>query len=328
VLKTTKTRAMKKIHNIIDTIYSKFLFFLVVVMLFSVSPLLGQETSEDKPAETPADTPAEVIPEKKPAKKYARPAFESAWWFDNQTGVVNKKNTLEFVIQHRFSVIGSDAKELLGLYGPSTNTRIGLSYVPIKNLSFGLGYTKLKYVLDFDAKWAFLNQTRDDKTPITLTYYVNMGIEVQDASNYAWGVDRLNYFHELIIMRRFSKKYSLMLSPSYTHYNSAKYFPDDDGVNMNMNNDTWGLSIGMRFKVSSTVVIMAGYDAILTEQPVNQPFPSINLGLEIATSNHAFQILLSNNNRIQPQENFMYNSNDYTSGMWLIGFNITRLRSL
>jgi hypothetical protein len=94
-----------------------------------------------------------------------------------------------------------------------------------------------------------------------------------------------------------------------------------------MNNDTWGINVGMRYKVTSQTIIMLGYDHPITDHAINQPKPSINVGVELATSSHAFQIFLTNYSRIQPQENYMFNQNDFSEGEWLIGFNITRLWS-
>lgn len=296
-------------------------FFIAVIIICLSAPAFSQET------EAAAEEAAPEVKAKK-ENKPARQAYESSYWFDGQTGVVNKKNTLEFVIQHRFSTIGSSPKELLGLYGPSTNTRIGLSYSPIKNLSVGFGYTKFKYMVDLNAKYMLLTQTKSNSMPVSLTYYGNMGIEVAEKENYRKPYDRYNYHHELIIMRRFSKNFSAHLAPSLTHYNAAKGEYNEEGEVVSMENDTWGLSIGMRIKVSSQINVMLGYDAPLTQHALNQPLPSLNLGIEIATSNHAFQIFFTNNNKILPQENFMYNQNDISEGQFLIGFNITRLRSL
>jgi long-subunit fatty acid transport protein len=94
-----------------------------------------------------------------------------------------------------------------------------------------------------------------------------------------------------------------------------------------MENDAIALSAGARYKMSSQMILMLGYDYPITQHAIRQPKPSINVGLEIATSSHAFQIFATNNNKIQSQENVMFNQNDYSSGDWLIGFNITRLWS-
>lgn len=284
------------------------LFLLVIIYLGTISLSMAQEDQEKKP------------------DKPARPAFESSWWFDGQTGRVYNKKTLEFVIQHRFGLINSGSGDLFGIYGPS-NIRLGMSYVPFEKLSVGFGYTKNKKIFDLNAKYAIIRQTRSNSIPISLTYYVNMGIEAQDEDNYLNGTDRLNYFHELILMRRFSPKFSMQVAGLYAHYNAVKWEQGDDGEWTSMENDTWGISVGARLKVSSQLILMAGYDQPLTNRGINQPKPSINIGLEIATSSHAFQIIFTNNNRIQPQEDLMFNQNDFSNSEWLIGFNITRLWS-
>ncbi len=283
------------------------LFLLVLIYLGTITLSTAQDEQEKK------------------SDKPARPAFESAWWFDGQTGTVYSAKTLEFVIQHRFGLINSGSGDLFGIYGPS-NIRLGMAYTPLKNLSVGFGYTKNKKIFDMNAKYAILRQTRSNSMPISLTYYVNMGIECQDKENYVNGTDRLNYFHELILTRRFNRNFSMQLAGLYSHYNAVMW-QQEDGEWASMNNDTWGLGIGARIKVSSQVIIMVGYDQPLSNQSLNPPKPSIDLGVEIVTSSHAFQIFFTNYNRIQPQEDLMYNQNDFAKGEWLIGFNITRLWS-
>lgn len=301
---------MKKTYKkLTDTMFSYIPFLFAVVWLSVASPLAAQDEQEDKKSDKPA-----------------RPAFESTWWFDGQTGTVNQKNTLEFVMQHRFGLINSGNKDLLGIYGPA-NIRLGLGYAPMEKLNVGFGYTKNKKIFDLNAKYAILTQTRSNSMPLSLTYYVNMGIELLDKENYLNSTDRYNYFHQLIIMRRFGSKFSAQIAPSLTHYNAVKWEHQEDDSWLSMENDTWGLSVGARYKITSQMILMLGYDHPLTQHAINQPKPSINIGLEISTSSHAFQVFITNNNRIQPQENFMFNQNDFNKGQWLIGFNITRLWS-
>jgi len=290
----------------------KILSLMLIFGLLATVPLIAQdEETVEKPVK---------------AEKPARDAFESAWWFDGQTGKVYNKNTLEFVIQHRFGTINSGNNDVFGIYGPS-NIRLGLGYAPIKNLNVGFGYTKNKKILDLNAKYAILTQTRSNSMPVSVTYYGNMGIELQAKENYLNESDRYNYFNQLIIMKRFSSKLSAQIAPSYTHYNAVKWEQQENGEWLTMENDSWGLSVGARYKLSSSIILMLGYDQPLTTHAINQPKPSINVGLNFATSSHAFQVFATNNNRIQPQENFMFNQNDYGDGGWLIGFNITRLWS-
>lgn len=290
----------------------KILSFMLIFGLLTAVPVIAQdEETTEKPAK---------------AEKPARPAFESAWWFDGQTGKVYNKNTFEFVMQHRFGVIKSGNNDVFGIYG-AANIRLGVGFAPIKNLNVGFGYTKNKMILDLTAKYAILTQTRSNSMPISFTYYGNMGIELQPTENYLNSSDRYNYFNQLIIMRRFSKKFSAQVAPSLSHYNAVKWEQQENGEWLTMENDTWGLSVGARYKITSSMILMLGYDQPLTTHAINQPKPSINVGINFATSSHAFQVFATNNNRIQPQENFTFNQNDFGDGGWLIGFNITRLWS-
>ncbi|MDH5474386.1 MAG: DUF5777 family beta-barrel protein, partial [Cyclobacteriaceae bacterium] len=237
------------------SLFSLILFFAIAV------PVNAQEEIKDKKEEK--------------AEKPARPAFESAWWFDGQTGVVYNKNTFEYVIQHRFGVMNSGNRDLGGIYGPS-NIRMGLAYTPINKLSVGLGLTKNKMILDLNAKYAILTQTKSNSMPISLTYYGNMGIETLEKENYLNASDRYNYFNQLIIMRRFGSKFSAQLAPSYTHYNVTKWEQQADESWERMENDAIAVSAGMRYKFNSQLILMLGFDQSITNHAIHQPKPSIN----------------------------------------------------
>ena len=60
-------------------------------------------------------------------------------------------------------------------------------------------------------------------------------------------------------------------------------------------------------------------------QTCYNPHPNISVGLEMRSSGHDFEVFVGNYNYILPQNNALYNQNDFTHGQFLIGFNITRL---
>jgi len=72
--------------------------------------------------------------ETKEKQKAARPAFESAWIMDNQTDVVNRKGTLEMMIQHRFGTVDNGASGLWGVFAPG-NIPLCFTYSFFDNLS-------------------------------------------------------------------------------------------------------------------------------------------------------------------------------------------------
>ena len=73
------------------------------------------------------------------------------------------------------------------------------------------------------------------------------------------------------------------------------------------------------------MALIANYDQPITKHITGNPHPNISFGMEVTTSAHSFQFFVGNYYFLSPQQNNMYNGNDYTKGEFLIGFNITRL---
>jgi len=107
----------------------------------------------------------------------------------------------------------------------------------------------------------------------------------------------------------------MQVAPSISHYNL---------VEADMENDMFAVALGARYKISPQTSILVDYS-----QPFamgdSEPEPGLSLGFEFATSAHAFQIFVSNYWGIVPQENYMWNQNDFFGGDVLLGFNITRI---
>lgn len=247
----------------------------------------------------------------------ARPAFESAQLLDMQSVLVPTEKTLEFDIQHRFGNVDNGITDLYGLYAPS-NIRIGFSYTPIKNLAVGFGFAKFKKYLDFNAKYSILKQSRDGAMPVSVTYYGDVSADLRAPENFSKDVHRLSFYNEIIVARRISPKISIQLSPSFSHFNAADSLYEHDVI---------ALGFGGRYKFSSqsSIVINYVHQFITHSDPNFELKPNLSIGLEVATSSHAFQVFVTSFQSIIPQENISYNANDFFKGDFAIGFNITRL---
>ena len=259
--------------------------------------------------------------------KPERPAFESSTIIDNQTNVLFVKNTLEVTMQHRFGLIDEE-NSLLGIYGANSNIRIGVSYSILDWLTVGYGITKNNRLSDFSLKVGLLKQTRSGRIPLSATYYGDMGIDGRhgDAAKNQFFLhqDRDSYFHQLIIAKRFNSKLSLQIAPSISHFNL---------VDFGRKNDRFSIAFGGRYKISDQTSILFDYSQPITQftdvvefdgSVKNFNHPGISLGVEFATSGHAFQIFFTNYNGIVPQQNYMKNTYDFFDKGILIGFNITR----
>lgn len=296
-----------------------------IFLVLSILPFIGyaQEGSETENETT----------EKKEVK-LERAAFESSYIIDNQTDVLLNKNALEVMFQHRFGLF-DDWTNFYGIWGQA-NIRIGASYGIHERVTIGVGTTKDFRYQDINWKVAILRQTRGDEMPVNLSYYGNFAYNAQD-QDVTLGTgrpitahqDRYSYFHQLILSRRFNTKFSMQIAPSLSHFNV---------VQEGMQNDRFAIALGARYKITPNTAIMIDYSQPLTQHDVptydaDDPStfvdfsnnPGFSLGFEFGTSGHAFQLYISNYKGIVPQENYMWNTNDFFSGDFLLGFNITRI---
>lgn len=279
-----------------------FVTFLTCLILIGVvSPLFAQDETGEK------------------SKSYARNAFESGLLIDNQTVVIPTKGTLEWDIQHRFGTIENGIGDLFGMYAPS-NIRMGFTYSALDRLNVGFGFTKFNKYLDFNAKYLLVKQTKDNRVPVSLAYYGNVGLDARPFSNFEKEIHRYSYFHELMIARRFNTKLSAQVSSSFSHFNA---------VDSLVSHDMIGIGVSGRYKVGGSSSVIVDYNLPLTQhQGVVEVKPNISFGIEMATSGHAFQFFVGNYQNLVPQRNLTFNENKFSTSGLLIGFNITRMWNL
>jgi len=309
---------MKKINSLI-----RFSALLIMALLLSQFTGFAQEEATGEPEK----------------ERAARPAFESGLLFDGATTTLQPSKTLEMVIQHRFGTMDNGATDLFGIWAPS-NIRLGLNYSILDNLMVGIGATKFNKMEDIQIKYNVIQQTRSNKIPVTISLYEVIGID--GSADDKFGINykfsnRFSYFSQIIISRRFNDKISLQIAPGFTHYNSMDSLIDHDRVS---------ISFAGRFKFSPQSSLLIGGDFPLQIQAISehtQDFndshkgtrvsgsegiqPNLSIGLEVSTSTHAFHIYLASAQGILPQEDIMYNENDFFKKGILIGLNITRLWS-
>jgi len=301
----------------ITTVHIKKSILLLILCFVSFGMVFGQETEG----------------EKKEKKPLARDAFDSGIFMDDQTIKTYPSNTLEFVLQHRFGTIQNGFEDLMGIWGAS-NIRMGLNYSITDDLAVGFGTTKNKRYQDFSVKYTFFRQ-RKGGFPLTIGFYGNVALNASDKSNFGNDykfTDRMSYYSEFMFARRFCRQFSLQLGVAFVHYNK---------VDTTIKNDAFSISLVGRIRVSpqtsivlsGEVPLMLGYDTpfVLKDGQKgiyygpNSPLANVGIGVEIATSTHAFHIFLSAAQGILPQDIVMYNQNDFFNGAIIIGFNMTRL---
>lgn len=276
--------------------------------------------------------------EEAPKKVKDRPVtemFGSGILIDEQTSVIPDKKTLEMHIQHRFGLIKDNGiSDLFGIYAPSANTRMGLNYSILDNLMVGYGITRKNMYSDFQVKWAILRQTRKNTIPLSVVVYANMAIDGRNKSVFEGTeeyqfANRLAYFTQLIVGRKFTDWFSLEVHASLTHYNAVQANEANvDGYD----HDVFGFGGHARFRFSPQSSIIISYSKPVpigslsdNTYPRNTFYSNFCIGYEVATATHAFQVFAGTANGIIPQDIYMYNNSDWTNGEFRFGFNITRM---
>lgn len=287
----------------------KRLYTIIIALFFLPAMLIAQEGEKAKTKSKPVRSP------------FACPTV-----IDNQTVYIPTAKTLEFVIEHRFDKI-ENISNLFGIYG-SSNIRLGVNYSITNKLSVGYGITKYRMVSDFRIKYNILEQTRDDKMPIALTAYGNMGIDGRSEAYFGQDykfTNRFSYFTELIVARKFTDWLSLQVSGSFSHLNR---------VDSLMEHDQFGISFSGRARVTPQSSIVFNYGLPLQIKSIaehttftNPPTDNFGIGWEVSTSTHCFQIFVTSATDLVPQYIMMTNQNDWTNGGLFFGFTITRLWS-
>lgn len=297
-----------KMKNLIKNIVPA-LVFLIPVALYA--------QDQQTPAATDSSAAAQVA---KPVKKYVKNTFENPVVINDQTVETLHAKTLDFVIQHRFGVI-KDATDLYGFFAPS-DIRLGLTYGITDRLAVGVGVTKDNYLLDGNIKYIFLKQTKGAGMPVTLGVFGNITRSMTNGNdnfinqdNQYVAEDRLSYFAELMVARKFGSNLAVQLAYTYSYFNLL-----DSGMNHGSN----GLSLVARYKVTPQGSVMLDFSDPLSNTTVNPAKPNFGFGYEIATSGHVFQIFFCTSDAISYQEQGVFNTNDFTKRQFLIGFNITR----
>lgn len=296
--------------------------YYILIFLLAAIPFSGVVAQDEEEKDKPVRFP-----------------FASGYLIDNQTTLVPVPGTLEFVIQHKFGSVENGMSDFLGIYSPGANIRLGLNYVPVTNLQFGLGLTKEKMHTDLNAKWTILEQTRENTVPVAVALYGVMAIDGRDIESLGSGLvrhsgegaeefemtfgNRLSYFSQLIISRKFTERLSLQAGASFTHYNM---------VDPEFDHDKIGVHFSGRFNFSPQSSFIFNYDLPLEIQQISEQLevpehhqPNLSLGWEISTSTHAFQIYVGNSRGLLPQEIMMWNANEISFDNLAFGFVITRL---
>jgi len=211
-----------------------------------------------------------------------------------------------------------------------------------EKLTFGVGGSKERELIDGMVKYRILTQTTDNHIPLSLAFYGDMSYNPQEASQFYSGtiatpgfkqkeVHRFTYTSQLLIARKFGSVFSLELIPTYQHRNFvAAHINPDNGAEET--NDLISIGVGGRLKLTKRMAIIADYFYTFSEYRKNNssnPFYNpLAIGIEIETGGHVFHLNFTNASGIIENNYIPYTTDNWLKGGYKFGFNISRVFNL
>ena len=303
-----------------------FLFFLTkgIVAQDSLSSILDSEVNK------------EMAGKKQPV--YA--TFKGTQLVNSRTIETLGKHDLDFRVSHRFGDIGGDfggEKSFFGLEN-STDVKISFDYGITDRLTAGIsrskGATSVRQLYEGSLKYKLLRQTDDNSMPVTVTAFSNAVISSM-ASNAKANTpdhfnslsDRLSFTNQLLIARKFSDRFSLMLMPTHVHTNYV--------INNDQNN-IFAMGIGGRLKLTNRMALIADYFKVFRNSASKNSFSANGLdfynplgaGIEFETGGHVFDFTFTNSTAIVENQFIPYTTTSWKQWRFRWGFNLSRIFSL
>jgi hypothetical protein len=273
-------------------------------------------------------------------KVYA--TFKTTKVISAQSTETVKAKTMDFRVTHRFGNIGiasNGGGHTLYGFDNSEDIRISFDFGITDKIMVGVGRSKMGEMIDGLVKYRFLEQTADNKIPLSIAFYGDMAMSaVRKEQLYSGTVNveekfahRFTYVSQLIFARKFGSRFSLELLPTYVHRNFVRAAINPDNGSEE-SNGLISVGAGGRVKLTKRVAIIADYFYTLSDFRKNNPvqafYNPLAVGVEIETGGHVFHLNFTNASGII-DANFIPNTTDtWTEGGFKFGFNISRVFNL
>jgi Membrane bound beta barrel domain (DUF5777) len=239
-------------------------------------------------------------------------SFKTTKVVNLQSLEVTDAGVFDLKINHRFGPVNSGAYNAFGL--DNAITRIGGEYGVVPNLMVGFGRSSFQKTLDGYAKLRVMHQTSDNKKPVSVLLFSSIAYRNEKFTFPVTTLDRLAFASQLIIGRKFSERFSMLISPSYVHFNLSK---------VEIPNSQYALGIGIRQKLTSRTTLNLEYIPVFSEK--GEFFNSITVGFDIETGGHVFQLHFTNSTGNNEANFISRNTGDWLDGGFRFGFNIARV---
>ncbi|MDH7448065.1 DUF5777 family beta-barrel protein [Aquimarina sp. 2201CG14-23] len=235
------------------------------------------------------------------------------------TKLVNKGN-LFFVVAHRFGSVKNGIDDFFGL--DQAVTQLKFIYGISDGLNVGIARSSFQKTYGGHVKYRLFRQKKNG-FPFTIVGYnlltINTGLEKDQLPKLEFS-NRLSYVSQVLIARKFGKKLSLELAPSYLHENFVR-FDDQD-------NSQFIVGMGGRYKLTKRFSLNLDYGVHLNRSSGSTFKNPLSIGFDIETGGHVFQVHFTNAQPMFENGFLGQASGDWGDGDFFFGFNLSRVFDL
>lgn len=250
--------------------------------------------------------------------------FKSPWLVLSQTNETQKAHNLTVWIAHRFGDIGGEFGGSHSLYGldAATDIYIGLDYGITDELTIGIGRSKYNETYSGLLKYRLLQQ-KEEGLPVSITLFDQVGWITREEffdGEFDGQGDRISNFFQVIIAKKFSSGFSLLINPGYLMRSEALVSNSED------NDDLFSIGIGGRLKILKRISILADYTIVngLSRESSDDFYNPLGIGLEIETGGHVFSLNFQNSQYIIANNYIPNTTKSWGDGGVRFGFAISR----
>ncbi len=230
-----------------------------------------------------------------------------------------KKNTLEVSFMSRYWNVPQETSN--SFIADRMCTRFGADYGISDNFTIGLGVGAPNGIIDGYLKYRIIQQKIDNTG-------IPFGVTFMQSSTYRTrsiiGIEARNSFYEklaftsqILIARKFSRKFSFQIAPTFVHRTSSNFSIDD--------HNHFAIGFSPRYKLGHHVSLVSEYYYVANPLKSVKTYGAFALGVNWEVSKLLLQFKMTNN-QIFNEEGFItqtiknFNTRD---GNFFFGFHAT-----
>lgn len=242
--------------------------------------------------------------------------FKAIHIVNTQTVESPAKKDLNFIIMHRFGKLNDGAYNFFGL--DNASIRLGLDYGISDRFAIGIGRTSLEKTLDGYIKYKLIQQTEGAKqVPVSVSILGAINHMTLRSDTFVSAKNKNTYVTQVLIARKFTPALSLLLAPTYLHYNRYPALKSAKEV--------FAVTAGGRFKFTKRMAITAEYNYLIPGMLDAMDLTnSLSLGLDIETGGHVFQLVFTNSAGMIESQYIGKTNGSWGDGDIFFGFNVSR----